>query len=94
MKLMNIVFLSVIFFLLDSCTSNWPQFRGPDSNQLTKEKNLPEEWSNGQNIDWTYKLRGRGWSTPVVWGDKVFFSSAVMEDPSLQWEERGENVNA
>ena len=33
-------------------------------------------------------MHGRGWSTPVVWGDKVFFTSAVLEDPSLQWEER------
>lgn len=88
MKLINFVFLSVIFFLLNSCISNWPQFRGPDSNQQTKEKNLPEEWGDGKNIEWTYKLNGWGWSTPVVWGDKVFFSSAVMDDPSLQWEER------
>jgi len=88
MKLMNIAFLSVLFFLLNACTSNWPQFRGPDSNQLTKEKNLPEDWSDEKNIEWKYKLSGRGWSTPVVWGNKVFFTSAVLEDPSLQWEQR------
>ncbi len=88
MKLMNTVFLSVIFCLSNSCTSNWPQFRGPDSNQLTKEKNLPEEWSDEKNIEWKYKLSGRGWSTPVVWGNKVFFTSAVLENPTLQWEQR------
>jgi len=87
MKWMSIVFLSLLLFL-SSCTSKWPQFRGPDSNQLTKEKNLPEEWGEGINIEWTYKLSGRGWSTPIVWGDKVFFSSAVLKDPSLQWEEQ------
>ena len=88
MKLMNLFYLTVVFLLLNSCTSNWPQFRGPESNQLTKEKNLPEEWSDGKNIEWKYKLSGRGWSTPVVWGDKVFITSAVLEDPTLQWEER------
>lgn len=87
MKSISIVFLTVILFL-SSCTSKWPQFRGPDSNQLTKEKNLPEEWGEGKNIEWTYKLSGRGWSTPIVWGDKLFFTSAILEDPSLQWEER------
>lgn len=88
MKLMNLFYLTVVFLLLNSCTSNWPQFRGPESNQLTKEKNLPEEWSDGKNIEWKYKLSGRGWSTPVVWGDKVFITSAVLEDPTLQWEQR------
>jgi outer membrane protein assembly factor BamB len=85
MKLMNTVFLTVIICLANSCTSNWPQFRGPDSNQLTKEKKLPEEWSNDKNIEWKYKLNGRGWSSPVVWGDKVFLTSAVLDDTTLQW---------
>jgi len=88
MRLIYAIFLSVIFFLSNSCTSNWPQFRGPDSNQLTKEKKLPEEWGDGKNIEWTYKLQGRGWSTPIVWGDRVFFTSAILEDPTLQWEQR------
>lgn len=88
MKLVNTFFLSLIICLSISCTSNWPQFRGKDSNQLTREKNLPEEWNDEKNIEWKYKVSGRGWSTPVVWGDKVFFTSAVLEDPALQWEER------
>ena len=87
MKLMNMFFLLVFFYMSNSCTSNWPQFRGPDSNQLSKETNLPEEWNDEKNIEWKYKLSGRGWSTPVVWGDKVFITSAVLEDPTLQWEQ-------
>jgi outer membrane protein assembly factor BamB len=88
MKYANFLFLAVVIFLFSSCTSNWPQFRGPDSNQLTREKKLPEEWGQHQNIAWKLKLSGRGWSSPVVWGDKVFITAAVLEDPSLQWEQR------
>ena len=33
-------------------------------------------------------MSGRGWSTPIVWGDKVFFTSAILKVPPLQWEER------
>ena len=83
MKLMNIVILSIIIFVLHSCTSNWPQFRGPDNNQLTSERKLPEEWSNDKNIAWKYKLGGRGWSSPVVWGDRIFITSAVLSDTAL-----------
>ncbi len=85
MKLLNAIFLSVVVLLTNGCRSNWPQFRGPESNQLAKEKNLPEEWSNDKNIAWKYKLSGRGWSSPVVWGDRVFLTSAVLEDTALQW---------
>ena len=88
MKLKNAFLLLTIFFLSIACTSNWPQFRGPDSNQTTDLKKLPEVWGMDENIAWKYDLSGRGWSTPVVWGDRVFITSAVLEDPSLQWETR------
>ncbi len=73
----SIIFLSAPF------TDNWPNFHGPDRNQLTSEKNLPLEWSSGKNLSWKYDLDGRGWSSPIVWGEKVFFTNAVLEDPSV-----------
>lgn len=76
------VFISIL--LLSSCESeNWPQFRGPNSNQLTSEKVLPLEWSMEKNLSWNYNLPGRGWSCPIVWGNKVFFANAVLDDPSV-----------
>ncbi|TNF45548.1 MAG: pyrrolo-quinoline quinone [Bacteroidetes bacterium] len=64
-------------------TDNWPQFRGPESNQLTTEKTLPLEWSDEKNLLWKIELPGRGWSCPIVWGNKVFVTNAVLEDPSI-----------
>ena len=73
--------------LISSCNSNknnhWPQFRGPNSNQIALEKELPAEWSNEKNLLWKYELDGRGWSSPIVWDHKVFFTNAVLEDPSV-----------
>lgn len=62
---------------------NWPQFRGPNSNQIAFEKELPSEWSMQNNLLWKVDLMGRGWSCPIVWGNQVFFTNAVLEDPSI-----------
>jgi outer membrane protein assembly factor BamB len=64
-------------------TGNWPQFRGPESNQIASEEKLPLEWDNEKNLLWKTELPGRGWSCPIVWGNKVFITNAVLENPSI-----------
>jgi outer membrane protein assembly factor BamB len=56
---------------------NWTQFRGPNGLAVSSEKHLPAEWGDGKNVAWKAKLPGFGWSCPVVWGDKVFVTTAV-----------------
>ncbi|MFC1552001.1 PQQ-binding-like beta-propeller repeat protein, partial [Candidatus Latescibacterota bacterium] len=60
--------------------NNWPQFRGPNSNQLSKSVSLPEEWGDNNNVLWKHELPGSGWSSPIVWGDRVFVNTAVSDD--------------
>ena len=82
----NLILLVIVFALISSCAnnnSNWPQFRGPNSNQIADGRDLPLEWSPENNLAWKYDLQGRGWSSPIVWGNKVFFTNAVLEDPSI-----------
>jgi outer membrane protein assembly factor BamB len=55
----------------------WPQFRGPHSAAISTDKQLPAEWRADKNIAWKIKVPGYGWSGPIVWGDKVFVTSAV-----------------
>ena len=76
----------VIAFLLLSCTSNnnWPQFLGPDGNNISMEVDLPVEWGNDKNILWKYKIPGKGWSSPVVWGEKVFLTTAYKAKEEIQ----------
>lgn len=72
-------FYLLIIFMLSSCTSNWSQYRGADKNIIAADKNLPIEWGTNKNVFWTYKLTGKGWSSPIVWGNKVFITTAVLE---------------
>ncbi len=57
--------------------SNWPQFRGPGARGITTNANLPEHWSARENVAWQAEIPGRGWSSPIVWGDRVFVTAAV-----------------
>ena len=59
--------------------AEWPQFRGPGGNGQSDEAKLPTEWGPDKNVQWKVKLPGTGWSSPVVWGNKVFVTSAVTD---------------
>ena len=58
---------------------NWTQFRGPNADGLAKESQLPTEWGKDKNIQWQVEVPGVAWSSPVIWGDKVFVTTAVTE---------------
>jgi outer membrane protein assembly factor BamB len=60
-----------------TAASNWPQWRGPGGLGVSNEKNLPAEWSPTKNIKWKTPIAGRGHSSPVVWGNRVFLTTAI-----------------
>ena len=60
-----------------SIDTNWPQWRGPDGQGVSAEKNLPVEWSATKNIKWKTPIEGRGHSSPIVWGRKIFLTTAL-----------------
>src|SRR5262245_21878773 len=60
--------------------SNWPQWRGPEGLGVSEEKNLPTEWSADKNIIWKTALPGRGHSSPIVWGDRIFLTTSIEGD--------------
>jgi outer membrane protein assembly factor BamB len=59
---------------------SWAQFRGPNSDGIATEAAHPEKWSPDQNLAWKTPIPGIGWSQPIVWGDKVFITSAVSDN--------------
>jgi outer membrane protein assembly factor BamB len=61
--------------------ANWPQYRGARSLGTSTAANLPDSWSTTENIAWKTPIPGRGWSCPIVWGDKVFVTTVVSEKP-------------
>jgi outer membrane protein assembly factor BamB len=72
--------------LITSCLAastlgeNWPQWRGPNLNGTSGEKNLPVKWSAEENVAWKLALPGFSGSTPVIWGERVFLSVAEGEE--------------
>jgi outer membrane protein assembly factor BamB len=57
--------------------SEWPQFRGPRGTGVADDASLPERWSVSDNIAWSIDVPGRGWSSPILWRDRVFVTSAI-----------------
>ena len=56
---------------------NWPRFRGPNgSGQSGADAKLPTEWTEASSA-WSAQLPGEGNSSPVIWGERVFVTSAV-----------------
>ena len=78
--------------------ANWPQFRGPGARGMTTNTNLPDHWSATETVAWKAGIPGRGWSSLIVWGDRVFLTTAVnsgtSEPPKKGLYLGGERPNA
>lgn len=69
------------FLTENAAAGNWPQWRGPDGSGISNEKNLPSEWTPTKNIKWKTPIDGRAHSSPIVWGNRVFLTTAVEGVP-------------
>src|SRR5687767_6207192 len=59
-----------------SDNAHWPQWRGPFFNGMARG-DAPTQWSDTSNIKWKVEVPGRGHSTPVIWGDRIFLTTAI-----------------
>jgi outer membrane protein assembly factor BamB len=70
-----------IFFLCSIATTvhaeNWPGFRGPTHQGISSEKNLPLHWNATSNVAWKMEVPGQGWSSPIVWGERLFLTTTT-----------------
>jgi len=57
--------------------TNWPQWRGTDASGISSETGLPTEWSETKNVRWKAPIPGRGHSSPIVWGKRVFLTTSI-----------------
>src|SRR5437763_10039265 len=87
--------LVVLLACLSARADNWPQWRGPNLDGVSKDANLPVKWSATENVLWKLKLPGMGGATPVVWDDHVFVTSedggaivllCVGTDGKVRWK--------
>ncbi len=61
----------------DKAADNWPQWRGPLSTGVAPSADPPVEWSETKNVRWKVAVPGKGHSTPIIWGDKIFLTTAT-----------------
>src|SRR6476620_1542446 len=73
--------LSVVSFA--GAETNWPQFRGPGGQGVSDATGLPVKWSEGENVAWKTAVHGRAWSSPVVWGEQVWVTTATEDGREL-----------
>jgi outer membrane protein assembly factor BamB len=60
----------------------WPQFRGPESNPIGTHPRLVDRWSKTENVEWSQEIPGRGWSSPIVAGDRVYLTTVTTDGKS------------
>jgi len=70
----------VLLSALPIMAENWPQWRGAKLDGVSSEKGLPTKWSKTENVLWRLPLPGPGGSTPVVWNDRLFLTSAEGDE--------------
>src|SRR5688500_19040303 len=69
--------LFVLYILAIASAADWKQFRGPNGASVSKEKAPPEKWSETENVAWKSELPGRGPSSPIIVGDRVFVTCSA-----------------
>ena len=76
----HLVLMSLVLScMVETITADeaWPQWRGPFGTGVAADADPPVEWSETKNIRWKAKLPGKGHSTPIVWGDRIFLTTAI-----------------
>ena len=84
---MTLALLIAILFVTVNPSSNsekyWPQWRGPVANGVAPLANPPLQWSEEKNIRWKIEIPGKGNSSPIVWGDRIYLTTAIATDKAV-----------
>jgi outer membrane protein assembly factor BamB len=71
---------SVSFAGASGKSSNWAQWRGPEGQGISTDSTLPTDWSTTKNVQWKTAIAGRGHSSPIVWGNRIFVTADIEGD--------------
>ena len=87
-NLFSLLFIIALFSLTWSCQSgspggDWTHFRGSNLDGISHDKSGPLTWSETDNIAWKLAMEGRGWSSPVVYNDQIWYTSATPDGKEM-----------
>ena len=86
---------AVIGFIFILCSTNlgaeppsaadrfWPQWRGPSGNGFAADNDPPVEWGETKNVKWKLAIPGKGSSSPIIWGDRLYITTAVPTEETV-----------
>src|SRR5687767_13777114 len=74
---------AVLWFNAAFAGETWPEFRGPTGQGHSDSTGLPVTWSETQNVRWKTRIHDLGWSTPVIWGDQVWMTTATADGRAM-----------
>jgi outer membrane protein assembly factor BamB len=83
----NVFYFGILLVFMVSCAvfagDNWPSLRGPSHDGISDAAELPVEWSESENIRWKTAIHDQGWSTPVIWDNQVWLTTATEDGHKL-----------
>ena len=79
MKGFILLLTTVASCLIIEANEQWSQFRGHYGNGIIKSTSAPINWSENTNIDWKTPIHDRGWSSPVIWNDQIWMTTATKD---------------
>ena len=88
MKIKTVIICVVTFINFYSvrvcaADTNWPDFRGPAADGVSQVAGTPKAWSETENVKWKTAIHDHGHSTPVVWGDQIWLTTATKKGHKL-----------
>lgn len=79
----SVFITSLCFAAEEGAEKYWPQWRGPNANGVATHGSPPVTWSETENVRWKVEIPGRGSSTPIIWGDRLYLTTAVPTEKSV-----------
>jgi hypothetical protein len=76
-RLFYVLLIAACFSSTALSQTNWPQWRGLNASGVSSETGLPTDWDGSKNIRWKAAIPGRGHSSPIVWGNKIFLTTSI-----------------
>ncbi len=83
MKALVLILVTITGHSMSLANEQWSQFRGPEGNGHVRSKSLPMEWSETKNISWKTAIHDRGWSSPVIWNNQIWMTTATKDGKKL-----------
>jgi outer membrane protein assembly factor BamB len=82
--ILRLAFLLLSVTCLNAQNTNWTHFRGSNLDGIAGEGvNVPTKWDDSTNVLWKVPIGGKGWSSPVVWGDQVWLTTATTDGKQM-----------